>query len=197
MEKLHEMSSKVDLVGSSPLVFSLEVWSYQHCQEEWAHTTMVCLVKLPTLQEWLKDKNQWPQFRVFFLQKLDEFHTVDSICPVKWNIDIDVSLPILELNQGDFSVFQWLNTLADATLHQSIGYLVDLSNFTHLRIIHQKVDVRHWQIESRRATSKNHDDSVWVAGSYHLFDAFDEGLSCLFLLGRLLDPFDEIQNLRV
>jgi hypothetical protein len=158
---------------------------------------MVGFVELPTLQEGLQDQDKWAKLWVLFLEEFYQFHTVYTIGSIKGDIHIDISRLVLQFDQRHLRVLEWLDTFANTALYQSVRNFVDLGDLRHLWIVNQEVNVGHWKIESGSATSKHHDNGVWVAGPHHFLDPFDQRLSRLFFLWRLLNPFDEVQNLRV
>ena len=70
---------------------------------------MVRLVQLTALQEAFEDEEQRPQLRILFQKLFDQLDAVDSILPVKTDVDIDRGQLVLQFDDGDLRMLNRLD----------------------------------------------------------------------------------------
>ena len=136
------MFAEVYVVRAAPSVTPLQVAGHHHGEQKRADTSMVRLVELARLEEALEDEEHGPQLRVLLQQLLDELDTVDAILTVEADVDVDGSLFVPELDDGHFSVLNWLNRRANIRSHQLRGDSIDHGQLPDRGIVDQQVDIR-------------------------------------------------------
>ena len=79
---------------------------------------------------------------------LNKLNAIDPICSVEGDVHIYTRLPILKLDDGNFSVFKWIYRLANASFEQPLCEFVNHGTFFHVWEINQHIDVRVGQVQA-------------------------------------------------